>query len=225
MTEEHLWDDVIARIPRPFKDSVGVYQNAVFLRRGRVLTILADIHREQDGNHVIMHRLFRKPILLDRSTTEKIAFLITDVAFEKVLESLPLPVIPPWELNPTREFMVWTPTGEMGAFLGGFRSIEDLKAYLVRITGFKHRVALADALRDAVNTRSQKDVVVEWGSKEIVVRRRGRTVVICDGEPMAMIVLRGDRCGQGRAVAGADYGVMRDKDLIARAVTFLRFAD
>lgn len=58
-----------------------------------------------------------------------------------------------------------------------------------------------------------------------VFLRRGRAVVICDGEPMAMIVLRGDRCGQGRAVAGADYGVMRDKDLLARAVTFLRFAD
>lgn len=223
MTEEQLWSDVIARIPGPLRDSVGVCQNAVVLRRGRVMTLLADVHREQDGNHVIMHRLFRKPILLDRGTTEKIAQLITDVAFEKVLESLPLPVIPPWELNPTREFMVWTPTGEMGAFLDGFRSIEDLKAYLINITGFKHRVALADALRDAVN--SQKDVVVEWGSKEIVVRRRSRAVVICDGEPMAMIVLRGDRCGQGRAVAGADYGVMRDKDLIARAVTFLRFAD
>lgn len=223
MTEEQLWSDVIARIPGPLRDSIGVCKNVVFLRRGRVMTILADVDCEQDGNRVIMHRLFRKPIYLDRSTTEKIAFLITDVAFEKVLESLPLPVIPPWELNPTREFMVWTPTGEMGAFLDGFRSIEDLKAYLVRITGFKHRVALADALRDAVN--SQKYVVVDWGSKEIVVRHRSRAVVICDGEPMAMIVLRGDRYGEGRAVAGADYGVMRDKDLIARAVSFLRFAD
>lgn len=37
--------------------------------------------------------------------------------------------------------------------------------------------------------------------------------------------LRGDRYGEGRTVAGADYGVMRDKDLIARAVSFLRFAD
>lgn len=113
--------------------------------------------------------------------------------------------------------------GEMGAFLDGFRSVEDLKAHLERITGFKYRAALADALRDAVNSR--KDVAVEWGSKEIVVRRRNRAVVICDGEPAAMIVLRGGRYGEGRTVAGADYGVLKDQDLIARAVSFLRFAD
>ena len=222
MTEEQLWDEVIARIPGPFRDSIGVCENAVFLRRGRVVTLLADIHREQDGNHVIMHRLFRKPIHLDRGATEKIAHLITDAAFEKVLESLPLPVTPPWRLNPTREFMVWTPTGEMGAFLDGFRGIEDLKAHLINITGFKHRVALADALREALRGKS---VTVVWGAEEILVKRRNRTVAICDGEPAAVIVLRGDRYGEGRAVAGAGYGVMRDKHLLARAVSFLRFAD
>lgn len=220
MTEEgdRLWDEVIARIPRPFRDSIGRCENAVFLLRGRVATLLADVERER-----IVIRRKRPPICLNERTTEKIAHLITDAAFEKVLESLSLPVIPPWELNPTREFMVWTPTGEMGAFLDGFRSIEDMKAHLINITGFKHRVALADALREAVG--GQKDVAVEWGSKEIVVRRRSRAVVIRDGEPMAMIVLHGDRYGEGRAVAGADYGVMRDKRLLARAVSFLRFAD
>lgn len=222
MTEEQLWSEVIARIPGPLRDSIGVCENAVFLRRGRVATLLADIHREQDGNHVITHLLFRRPIHLDRGTTEKIAHLLTDAAFEKVLESLPLPVIPPWRLNPTREFMVWAPTGEMGALLDGFRSIEDLKQYLFRITGFKHRVALADALREALKGKS---VTVVWGAEEILVKRWNRTVAICDGEPAAMIVLRGDRYGEGRAVAGADYGVMRDKDLIAPAVSFLRFAD
>lgn len=48
MTEEkRLWDEVLARLPRPFKDSVGVCQNAVFLRRGRVATLLADVERER----------------------------------------------------------------------------------------------------------------------------------------------------------------------------------
>lgn len=216
--EDQLWDEVIARIPAPFRDSIGVCGNAVFLCRGQVATILADVERSR-----IVIRRRRPPICLGRSTTEKTAHLLTDAAFEKVLESLPLPVTPPWKLNSTREFMVWTPTGEMGAFLDGFRGVEDLRAHLISITGFKHRVALADALRDAAG--SQKDVVVEWGSKEIVVRRRGRAVVICDGEPAAMIVLRGDRYGEGRAVAGADYGVLKDRDLIARAVSFLRFAD
>lgn len=219
MTEEkRLWDEVLARLPRPFRDSIGVCQNGVFLRRGQVATILADVER----NRIVIRRE-RPPVCLGGGTTETVARLITDAAFEKVQESLSLPVIPPWELNPTREFMVWTPTGEMGAFLDGFRSIEDLKAHLINITGFKHRVALADALREAAG--SQEDVAVEWGPKEIVVRRRSRAVVIRDGEPMAMIVLRGDRYGQGRAVAGADYGVMRDKRLLARAVSFLRFAD
>lgn len=209
--EDQLRDEVIARIPRPFKDHIGLRRNAVFLLRGRVATLLADVERER-----IVIRRKRPPVRLNERTTEKVARLITDLAFEKVLESLSLPVTPPWRLNPAREFMVRTPTGEMGAFLDGFRSIEDLKRHLVRITGFKHRVALADALREAAG--GQKDVVVEWGAEGIVV-------VICDGEPAAVIVLRGDRYGEGRAVAGADYGVMRDKNLIARAVSFLRFAD
>lgn len=141
MTEEkRLWDEVLARLPRPFKDSVGVCQSAVFLLRGRVATLLADVER----NRIVIRRE-RPPICLGGSTTERIAHLLTDAVFEKVLESLRLPVTPPWKLNPTREFMVWTPTGEMGAFLDGFRSIEDLKAHLINITGFKHRVALADA--------------------------------------------------------------------------------
>lgn len=42
MTEEkRLWDEVLARLPRPFRDSIGVCRNGVFLRRGRVATILA----------------------------------------------------------------------------------------------------------------------------------------------------------------------------------------
>ena len=58
------------------------------------------------------------------------------------------------------------------------------------------------------------------------VRRKDRTVVIRGYEPMAQIILYGGRYGQeGRTVAGADYGVIRDEDLLAQAVSFLCFRD
>lgn len=73
---------------------------------------------------------------------------------------------------------------------GVFTANDDLKRYLYRIIGFGHRVALADALRETLRGKS---VTVIWGAEEILVKRRNRTVAICDGEPAAMIVLRGDR--------------------------------
>lgn len=49
-------------------------------------------------------------------------------------------------------------------------------------------------------------------------------MVIHGDEPMASILLRGGKYGEaGRTVAGVDYGVMRDEDVIAPAVSFLRF--
>jgi len=218
--EKRLWDEVLARLPRPFKDSVGVCQNAMFLRRGRVMTLLADVERERGG--ILLSRPPFRPIRLSEGVTERAAHLITDAAFEEVRDSLALPAVPPLVLDLGREYIEWKPTGEMMASLESFNDVDDLKRYLYRIIGFRHRVALADALRKALRGKS---VTVIWGAEEILVKRRNRTVAICDGEPAAMIVLRGDRYGEGRTVAGADYGVMRDKDLIARAVSFLRFVD
>lgn len=183
-------------------------------------TLLADVERERGG--ILLSRSPFRPIRLSEGVTERVAHLITDAAFEKVRDSPALPAVPPLVLDLGREYIEWKPTGEMMAFLESFNDVDDLKRHLYRIIGFRHRVALADALRETLRGKS---VTVIRGVEEILVRRRDRTVAICDGEPAAMIVLRGDRYGEGRTVAGADYGVMRDKDLIARAVSFLRFAD
>lgn len=220
--EKVLWDRVLARIPAPFRGRVEPRGRAVIFREGRTL---AGIQRERDGYErdlvVVMHRFPWEPIRLDADTTEKIAHLLTDAAFEAVLDSLPLPVTPPLELDDARECVYWAPTGERTAFLAAFEDVADLARYAERITGFKYRAALADGLREAVKGQS---VTVIWGAEEIIVRRKDRTVVIHDGQTMAVILLRGGRYGgEGRTVAGADYGVLRDEDLLAPAVSFLRF--
>lgn len=110
MTEEkRLWDEVLARLPRPFRDSIGVCRNGVFLRRGRVATILADVER----NRIVIRRK-RPPVFLGGGTTETVARLLTDAAFEKVLEGLPLPVAPPLELDDAGKNIQWAPTGRHG---------------------------------------------------------------------------------------------------------------
>lgn len=57
------------------------------------------------------------------------------------------------------------------------------------------------------------------------MRRKDRTVEISGYEPMASIFLGGGYGREGRTVAAADYGVMRDEDLLAPAVSFLAFED
>ena len=97
----------------------------------------------------------------------------------------------------------------------------DLKQYLLRAAGFEYRAILADALREALKGQSLTAV---WEPGGITVRRKDRTVVVHGDEPMASILLRGGKYGEaGRTVAGVDYGVMRDEDVIAPAVSFLRF--
>jgi len=226
-SEAAVWDRILAYIPAPFRGRVELRESAVILREGWAgpTHIPASINRRRDGYEndvVIMNRWPLRPVPLRPEQAERITRLLTDAAFEAVLSSLPLAVTPPLELDDARENLMWAPTGRQGAFLPGFEQITDLKQYLLRTAGFEYRVALADALRETLRGKS---VTVIWGAEEILVKRRNRTVAICDGEPAAMIVLRGDRYGEGRTVAGADYGVMRDKDLIARAVSFLRFAD
>lgn len=220
MTEEQLWTEVFARIPRPFKDHIGLCENAVFLRRGQVATLLADVERER-GDILLSRSPFR-PIRLSEGVTERVAHLITDAAFEKVRDSLALPAVPPLVLDLGREYIEWKPTGEMMASLGIFNDVDDLKRYLYRIIGFRYRVALADALRETLRGKS---VTVIWGAEEILVKHRNRTVAICDGEPAATIILRGGKYGAGRAVISADYGVLPDRDVITPAVSFLRFSD
>lgn len=226
MTED-TWDTVLARIPAPFRGRVELCRNAAVLIQGRTAKILASVQRKRDGyehDHVVMSRWPWPSVRLEESTTEKIAQLLTDAAFDAVLESLPLPKVPPLELDNARECVYWAPTGERMAFLAGFEDVADLKWYATRITAFKYRVALADALREAVKGRS---VTVTWGAEEIIVRRQSRAVVIhAGGGSMASILLRGGRYGdRGRTVVSADYGVLRDEDLIAPAVSFLRFED
>lgn len=55
------------------------------------------------------------------------------------------------------------------------------------------------------------------------MRRKDRTVEISGYEPMASIFPGGGYGREGRTVAAADYGVMRDEDLLAPAVSFLVF--
>lgn len=147
--EDQLWDEVLARLPRPFRDSIGVCRNGVFLRRGRVATILADVER----NRIVMRRQ-RPPVCLNGGTTETVARLLTDAAFEKVLEGLPLPVAPPLELDDAGKNIQWAPTGEAWAALTRFEDVADLALYATRITGFKYRAVLADALREALKRQS-----------------------------------------------------------------------
>lgn len=226
MTEEEerrLWGQVFDLIPGPFKARVGLRESAVVFREGRVL---AGINRRRDGYEndlVIMGQWPWRPMRLAQDQARYIAWALTDAALDAVLASLPLPVAPPLELDETREHICWAPTGEPAASLAAFEDTVDLARYAQRLTGFKYRAALADALREALRGRS---VTVVWGAREITVRRKDRTVVIRDGETMAVILLRGGRYGEaGRTVAGADYGAARDGDLLAPAVSFLRFED
>lgn len=110
------------------------------------------------------------------------------------------------------------------AALARFETITDLKYYMIQITGFKYRVALAGALRDAVNRRSGKnDTTAAVENKCVRMSRKDRTVTIHGDEPMASVFLGGGYGREGRTVAAADYGVIRDEDLLAPAVSFLAF--
>lgn len=84
----------------------------------------------------------------------------------------------------------------------------------------------AGFVRDAVNERTGKnDTTIAWGTRRNIVRRKGRTVEISGYEPMASVFLGGEYGREGRTVAAADYGVIRDEDLLAPAVSFLAFED
>lgn len=236
MTEEQgnneaaIWDQVLDLIPAPFRGRVVVLENAVVFYSCRAATarILASINRRRDGYEndvVIPNRWPLRPIPLKPDSAERIACVLVERAFETVLSSLPLAVTPPLELDDAWEHICWAPSGERLVALARFKGIADLKWYAERITGFKYRVHLADFLSGAVNHRSSKNdasVALERGRAR--VRRKDRTVVIHGDEPMASILLRGGRYGdEGRTVAGADYGALRDEDLLAPAVSFLCF--
>ena len=223
MTEEEenneaaVWDRVLAYIPAPFRKRIAVLENAVAMRFSWVgpAHILASINLQRDGYErdvVIRNSWPLRPIPLEADRAQLIARVLVDAAFESVLESLPLAVKPP--------------TGRKGAHLPSFEQVVDLKQYLLRAAGFEYRVALADALRDAVNRRTRKrDTTVAWGTRRNIVKRKDRTVEIYGYEPMASIFLGGRPGREGRTVAAADYGVIRDEDLLAPAVSFLAFED
>lgn len=230
--EAAVWDQVFEHIPALFRRRITVLENAVVFCPYRTVTakILASINLRRDGYEndvVIPNRWPLCPILLRPDRTRHIARVIVDAAFGAVLSSLPLAVTPPLELDDAGEHIMWAPTGEGLVALDRFKGIVDLKWYAERITGFRYRVHLADFLSGAVDHRSSKNdtsVALERGRAR--VRRKDRTAVIHGDEPMASILLRGGRYGdEGRTVAGADYGVMRDEDLLAPAVSFLCFED
>lgn len=236
MTEEErrseaaLWDQVLAHIPSPFRGRVEPRAgSAVILREGwaEPTHILAGINLRRDGydsDVVIPNRWPLNPIPLRADQARVIANRLTDAAFETVLDSLPLAVAPPLEHDVRDGNILWAPTGEELAALARFKTITDLKYYMIRITGFKYRAALADALRDAVNRRSGKnDTTAAVESKCVRMNRKDRTVTIHGDEPMASVFLGGGYGREGRTVAAADYGVIRDEDLLAPAVSFLAF--
>ena len=104
------------------------------------------------------------------------------------------------------ENVIWAPTGRKGAHLPSFEQVVDLKQYLLRTAGFEYRVALADALRDAVNRRTgKKDTTVAWGTRRNIVKRKDRTVEIYGYEPMASIFL-GGRAARSRRRTTASSG-------------------
>lgn len=77
---------------------------------------------------------------------------------------------------------------------------------------------------DVVNRRSGKnDTTAAVESKCVRISRKDRTVTIHGDEPMASVFLGGGYGREGRTVAAADYGVIRDEDVIAPAVSFLAF--
>lgn len=234
MTEEEnseaaVWDRILAYIPAPFRKRIAVLENAVVMRFSWVgpAHILASINLRRDGyddDVIIRNSWPLRPIPLRFDRAEVIARMLTDAAFETVLASLPLAVKPPLELDNAGEHIIWAPTGRKGAFLPSFEQVVDLKQYLLRTAGFEYRVALADALRDAVNRQTgKKETTIAWGTRRNVVKRKDRTVEIYGYEPMASVFLGGGYGREGRTVAGADYGVIRDEDLLAPAVSFLSF--
>ena len=229
--EQRLWGQVLGLIPAPFRGRVELRESAVILREGWAgpTHILASLNLRRDGyerDDVIMNRWPLRPVPLKPEQAEGIARLLTDAAFEAVLASLPLAVTPPLELDDARENIMWAPAGEEWAALTRFETIVNLKEYMLRITGFEYRVALADALRDAVNRRTgKKDTTVAWGTRRNIVKRKDRTVEIYGHEPMASVFLGGEYGREGRTVAAADYGVIRDEDLLAPTVSFLAFED
>lgn len=228
-SEKALWDQVLAHIPVPFRRRTEVLENAVVLRSqwaGRA-QILASINRRRDGYEndvVIMNRwpLHPTPLRLDQA--EVIANWLTDAAFEMVRSSLPLVVAPPLEHDVGSGDIFWEPTGERTVSLGSFETIMGLREYMLRVTGLKYRDHLVDVLRKVLKGRTGKeDTTVERGTRRNTVRRKDRTVEISGYEPMASIFLGGGYGREGRTVAAADYGVIRDEDLLAPAVSFLAF--
>ena len=229
--EQRLWGQVLDLIPAPLRGRVELRESAVILREGWAgpTHILASINRRRDGYEndvVIMNRWPLRPVPLEPEQAEGIGRLLTDAAFETVLASLPLAVTPPLELDDARENIMWAPTGEEWAALARFENIANLKEYMLRIAGFKYRVHLAHYLCGAVDSRTGKnDTTVVFDPKHARVRRKGRAIEISGNEPMASVFLGGEYGREGRTVAAADYGVMRDEDLLAPAVSFLAFED
>lgn len=229
--EQRLWGQVLDLIPAPFRGRVELRESAVILREcwAGPTHILASLNRRRDGYErdvVIMNRWPLRPVPLEPEQAERIARLLTDAAFETVLASLPLAVTPPLELDEKRENILWAPTGEEWAALTRFENIANLKEYMLRITGFKYRVHLAHYLCGAVDSRTGKnDATVVFDPKRARVRRKGRAIEISGNEPMASVFLGGEYGREGRTVAAADYGVIRDEDLLAPAVSFLAFED
>ena len=230
-SETALWDRILAYIPAPFRGRVDVRESAVIFREGWAgpTHILAGINLRRDGYEndvVIPNRWPLRPIPLEADRARLIARVLVEAAFEAVLGSLPLAVKPPLELDDAGEHIIWAPTGRQGAHLPSFEQVVDLKAHLLRIAGFEYRVALADALRDAVNEwTGKKGTTIAWGARRNIVKRKDRTVEIYGYEPTASVFLGGGYGREGRTVAAADYGVFRDEDLLAPAVSFLAFED
>ena len=231
-SEAALWDRILAYIPAPFRGRVEPREGSVVIFRegwAGPTHILASINLRRDGYErdvVIRNSWPLRPIPLEADRAQLIARILVDAAFETVLESLPLAVKPPLELDDAGENIIWAPTGRQGAFLPGFEQVADLKAHLLRAAGFEYRVALADALRDAVDKRTgKKETTIAWGTRRNIVKRKARTVEIYGYEPMASVFLGGGYGREGRTVAAADYGVIRDEDLIAPAVSFLAIKD
>lgn len=236
MTEEQgnneaaLWGQVLDLIPAPFRGRVEPRAgSAVIFREGWAgpTHILASINLRRNGYEndvVIPNRWPLRPIPLEPDQSRFIARVLTDAAFKAVLASLPLAATPPLELDDAGENIHWAPTGEEWAALARFENIANLKEYMIRVTGFKYRVHLAHFLSGAVDRRTGKTgTTVVFDPRRAKVRRGDRNVEISGNEPMASIFLGGGYGRDGRTVAAADYGVMRDEDLLAPAVSFLCF--
>lgn len=232
-SEAALWDRILAYIPAPFRGRVEPREGSVVIFRegwAGPTHILAGINLRRDGyddDVIIRNSWPLRPIPLRMDQVRLIARVLVEAAFETVLGSLPLSVKPPLEHDVRDGSVLWAPTGERAVSLASFETIVDLKQYMLRVTGLKYRDHLANALRDAVNRRTgKKDTTIARETRRNIVRRKDRTVEISGYEPMASVFLGGGKYGdRGRTVAAADYGVIRDEDLLAPAVSFLAFED